>query len=109
MIYPVRIQGVDTSLFHNRKQKVGETVDQYAQDLRKLHQKAYPDSIRGSTNAEEIGKTLLASHFVAGLWPEIRKSMTGSSQSSDMEQLLVKARFEEAKLAELKLPNRILG
>ena len=36
---PVRIQGVDTSLFHDRKQKKDETVDQYAQELRRLHQK----------------------------------------------------------------------
>ena len=43
---PVRIQGVDTSLFHERKQGEGESVDQYAQELRRLHQKAYPESLR---------------------------------------------------------------
>ncbi len=99
---PVRIQGVDTSLFHDRKQKPGETVDTYAQELRRLHQKAYPESIRGSADAEKIGKTLLASQFIAGLNPEIKKRATGNEHSDDMDHLLIKARFEEAKLAEAK-------
>ena len=105
---PVRIQGVDTSLFHDRKQKSGETVDQYAQELRRLHQKAYPESIRGSADAEKIGKTLLASQFVAGLRPDIKKAVTGSDQSGDTGRLLVKARFEEAKLTELKAAEQPL-
>ena len=33
---PVRIQAVHSNLFHQRRQEVGETVDHYAQDLRKL-------------------------------------------------------------------------
>lgn len=45
---PVRIQGVDTSLFHERKQKPGESVDAYAQELRRLHHKAYPESIHAA-------------------------------------------------------------
>ena len=98
---PVRIQGVDTNLFHDRKQKPGETVDQYAQELRWLYQKAYPDNLHGSKDAEKMGKTLLASQFVSGLRTEIKKHVTGSDQPDNIEQLLVKARFEEAKQAEL--------
>lgn len=30
---PVRLQGVDTSLFHQRKQRSGEMVDEYAEDV----------------------------------------------------------------------------
>ena len=33
---PVRLQSVQSSLFHDRKQKPQETVDAYAQDLRRL-------------------------------------------------------------------------
>ena len=98
---PIRIQGVDTSLFHERKQKPGESVDQYAQELQRLHQKAYPESLRGSEDAEQIGKTLLASQFLTGLRPEIKKNVTGSEQFGEIDKLLAKARFEEAKLLEL--------
>ena len=98
---PVRIQGVVTSLFHGRKQKNEESVDNYAQELRRLYQRAYPESFQGSVDAERMGKTLLASQFVSGLRSEIKKGVTSSNQSCNIEQLLVKARFEEAKLAEL--------
>lgn len=98
---PVRIQGVDTSLFHERRQKAEESVDSYAQELRRLYQKAYPESLQGSEDAEKIGKTLLASQFLSGLRTEIKRRVTGSEHSHDLEQLLVKARFEEAKIAEL--------
>ena len=53
---PVRIQGVDTSLFHDRKQKANETVDAYAQDLRRLYQKAYPESLCRSGDAENLDR-----------------------------------------------------
>ena len=43
----VRIQGVQTSLFHDRQQQNSESVDKFAQDLRKLYNKAYPPSMRG--------------------------------------------------------------
>ena len=39
---PVRIQAVHSNLFHQRKQDLGEAVDHYAQDLRRLFYKAYP-------------------------------------------------------------------
>ena len=39
---PVRIQAVRTSRFHKQKQQPGETVDCFAQELRKLFYKAYP-------------------------------------------------------------------
>ena len=39
---PVRISAVQSSLFHDRRQKEREPVDDYAQDLRKLFHKAYP-------------------------------------------------------------------
>jgi hypothetical protein len=45
-----------------------------------LYQKAYPESLCGSGDAEKIGKTL---QFVAGLKPEIKKSVMGSDQQSN--------------------------
>ena len=52
---PVRIQSVQSGLFHERKQKPQESVEDYAQDMKKLYQRAYPQSERGSEEAERIG------------------------------------------------------
>ena len=52
---PVRIQAVHSDLFHQRKQELGETVDHYAQDLRRLFYKANPKASQGSGEAEDLG------------------------------------------------------
>ena len=96
---PVRIQAVQTSHFHDRKQGERESVDSYAQDLRVLFQKAYPTGQRGSPEAESMGKAVLASHFVAGLVPGIKAKVAG--HEGDIDALLAKARFKEAKLRDL--------
>ena len=57
---PVRIQAVQSSRFHKRKQSSAENVDNYAQDLRKLYQKAYPSARQGSKEAEAMGRSVLA-------------------------------------------------
>ena len=96
---PVQIQAVQSSLFHDRKQKPRETVDAYAQDLRQRFYKAYPTVQQGTREAEEMGQLVLANQFVAGLLPELKTKVAGSE--GKLEQLLTKARFEEAKLREL--------
>ena len=65
---PVRIKSVLSGLFHERKQKVKESVEEYAQDLNWLYQRAYPHLERGSADAEKMGQTVyvLAYQFVAG-------------------------------------------
>ena len=96
---PVRIQAVQTSKFHERKQQSGETVDTFAQDLKKLFHKAYPSSTRGSKEVEEMGQSVLSSQFVAGLVPELKTTVAGLE--GGLEKLLTKARFEEAKIRDL--------
>ena len=96
---PVQIQAVQSSLFHDRKQKPRETVDAYAQDLRQRFYKAYPTVQQGTREAAEMGQLVLANQFVAGLLPELKTKVAGSE--GKLEQLLTKARFEEAKLCEL--------
>ena len=96
---PVQIQAVQSSLFHERKQKPRETVDAYAQDLRQRFYKAYPTVQQGTRDAEEMGQLVLANQFLAGLLPELKSKVAGSE--GNFEQLLTKARFEEAKLREL--------
>ena len=91
---PVRIQAVQTSLFHERKQREKESVDGYAQALRVLFQKAYPSAQRGSLEAEDMERQgclrVVARHQVAG-------------SEVDFETLLAKA---EAKLHDLATSQR---
>ena len=97
---PVHIGAVQTSLFHDHKQSDAESVDTYAQDLRRLFHKAYPCSQRGGQEAEQIAQTVLTSQFVAGLRTSIKAKLAGSEGSFD--ELLAKAHFEEAKSRELR-------
>ena len=91
-------------MFHERRQKQGESVDSYAQDLKSLFHKAYPQVQQGGEIAESMGKTVLVSQFVAGLLPVLKTKVAGVDGKFD--EILVKARFEEAKLRDLKpLPS----
>ena len=96
---PVRIQSVQTSLFHDRKQGDHESIDSYAQDLKSRFYKAYPQSQQGNEAAESMGRSVLASQFVAGLIPALKPKVAGTE--GGFEELLIKARFEEAKLRDL--------
>ena len=90
---PVNIPSVQTSLFHDRKQRAGESVDEYAQDLQQLFLKAYPQVQQGSSEAKQLGKSVLASQFVAGLRGNIKLKLAGSDGNFD--HLLTRARIEE--------------
>ena len=96
---PIHIQAVQSSLFHDRHQGPSETVDTYAQELKRLFYKAYPRWLQAGQETEEMGKSILSSQFVAGLRREIKIKLAG--QEGSIDQLLVKARFEEAKLRDL--------
>lgn len=89
-------------MFHQRKQGTSETVDQYAQELRRLFYQAYPRVNQGSEEAEDFGHSVLTHQFVAGLSPTLRSKVAGS------EGILVivnESHFEEAKLQDLP-PSR---
>ena len=96
---PVRLQGVQSSMFHDRKQKPQESVDAYAQDLRRLFYRAYPRVQQGAQETEDFGRSVLSYQFVAGLLPALRLKVAGIEGTFD--QLLTRARFEEAKRREL--------
>lgn len=97
---PVHIQSVRSSLFHDRKQSSGESVDSYAQDLKRLFYLAYPKASQSHSETETLGKSVLSNQFVAGLEPTLKSKVAGSD--GDFEQLWVKARFEEAKIRDLQ-------
>ena len=90
---------VHSSLFHDKKQGARESIDQYAQDLRSLFYKAYPNVQQGTKEAEALAQTVLVNQFVAGLLPEIKSKLVGTE--GNFSQLLAKARFKEAKLHHL--------
>ena len=73
-----------------------ETVDTFAQELWSLFRKAYPPAQRGSEEAETMGRAVLANQFLVGLHPELKGKLAG--QEGTFDQLLARARFEEAKL-----------
>ena len=97
---PVHIQSVCSSLFHDRKQSSGESIDSYAQDLKRLFYQAYPKASQSHSETETLGKSVLSSQFVAGLEPTLKSKVAGSD--GDFEQLWVRARFEEAKIRDLQ-------
>lgn len=96
---PVQLTAVQTQLFHDRKQGPEESVDEFAQDLRKLYSKAYAGFTKGTPEAEKVGQTVLASQFVAGLRPRLQSTVVG--MEGGLDQLVLRARFEEAKRKEL--------
>ena len=74
-------------------------MDQYAQELHKLFYEAYPRVKQSSIHAEEFGWSVLAYQFTASLLPNLHFKVAGVD--STLEQLLVKACFEETKLRDL--------
>ena len=94
---------IQSQNFHDRHQKGKESVDEFAQELKKLFHKAYSNLTRGGIEAEAMSQSVLANQFVSGLKPELKSKVVGFEGS--FEQLLVKARFEEAKLRDLSQPR----
>ena len=70
---PVKLLIEYSSLFHDKKQGIMETVDQYAQDLHSLFNKIYPTVQQGTRESETLGQTVLVNQFVPGPLPEIVK------------------------------------
>lgn len=105
---PVRLQLVQSTLFYERKQRNDESVDNYAQDLHKLFRLAYPKARQGSQETEDMGRSVLAYQFLAGLLPPIKLRLAGKEGS--MDELLVKARFHEVKLRDLaEIPSKVVA
>ncbi len=96
---PVRLTAVQSQIFHGRQQGPKETVDEYAQDLKRLFRKAYSGVAHAGSEAEGMGQAVLANQFISGLRPGLKAKIVGTE--GDIERLLVKARFEEAKRREL--------
>lgn len=58
---PVRLRAVQSSSFHDTRQRhPGETVNNYAQELRRLFYLAYPQAQQGTEEAEDMGRSVLS-------------------------------------------------
>ena len=101
---PVRLQSVQSSKFHERRQLISECVDDYAQELRKLFYRAYSTAQDAGSGAEAMGRSVLAYQFVAGLRDKLKAKLVG--QSGSFEELLCKARFEEARMREMEAKGK---
>ena len=77
-------------------------VDSFAQELKRLFYKAYPSTQPGSPEAEAMGRAVLSSQFVAGLRADINAKVAGVD--GDFDELLTKARFEEARFRDFNPP-----
>ena len=95
---PVRIQAVQSSRFHERRQEAKETVDSYAQELRKLFYQAY-SSASGTEGADRMGQSVLSYQFIAGLVSDLKRKLVG--REGTFEQLPEVARFEEARIRDI--------
>ena len=100
---PVRIGAVQSSLFHDRRQREKESVDDYAQELRKLFYKAYPQAMQGTTALEDISKSILCNQFVAGLLPDIKIKVAGTEGSFETLLGLRKQNLETLEKVNLLL------
>lgn len=68
----VRIQALECSTFHERKQ---DRKEPYAQELQRLFQRAYPNAVHGNPDAQEMDQAVLSSQFVSGLTPQIKRKV----------------------------------
>ena len=69
-------------------------MDHYAQDLQKLFYKAYPRASQASEEAEDLGRSVLAYQFVAGLTQALRTKVAGVEGNFDQLLVIRKPRLE---------------
>ena len=70
-------------------------VDTFAQEQRALFRKAYSPAQMENEEAETMGCAVLTNQFISGLQPELKSKV--AEQEGSIDQLLARARFEEAK------------
>ena len=74
---PVELTAIQSQRFLDRRQSTKESVDEFAQELKKLFRKAYFSLTKGGTEAEAMGQTVLANQFVSGLRSELKSRVVG--------------------------------
>ena len=85
---PVELTAIQSQRFHDCCQSTKESVDKFAQELKKLFRNTYYSLTKGGTEAKAIGETVLANQFVSGLQLELESKVVGFE--GNLEQLLVR-------------------
>ena len=81
-------------------------MDNFTEKLRRLFAKAYGSRSQRTPQVQSMGGIILANQFVARLLPGLKARVVGSEGTLD--QLLLKAQYEEAKAKELRMLDRPL-
>ena len=97
----VQLPVVQSTLFHERKQKSKEDVDTYAQDIRNLFQKA---KTREQGDGGD-GKVSPLTPVCRRLPPDLKVKIAGGVGTFD--ELLAKARLEEANIRVLPTTRQV--
>jgi hypothetical protein len=100
---PVKLTALQTQMFHSRRQGANESVDDFAQELRKLYATAYLTTTSSNPEAEKVGQIVLVNQFVSGLRSELQAKVVGVE--GGMDEMVARARFEETKFRELSTPT----
>ena len=80
---PVKLTALRTQLFYSRCQEANESVDDFTQELRKLHSKAYSPATSGNPEAEKVRQIVLVNEFLSGLRSELQVKVVGSYRRWD--------------------------
>ena len=102
---PVRIQAVQSSRFHERKQGAKESVDSYAQDLLRLFNQAY-SSASASGDCDQMRLSVLAYQFVAVLKSELKAKLVGHKGTSNYWRWLVLRKLQFRDFVQQKRTTR---
>lgn len=62
---------------HSRQQGANDSVDDFAQELRKLHAKAYSTATSSNPEAEKVSQIVLVNQCVSGLQSELQAKVVG--------------------------------
>ena len=80
---PVKLTALQTQMFHSRRQGANESVDDFAQELRKLYARAYSTTTSSNPEAEKVGQIVLVNQFVSGLRSELQAKVVGVEGGMD--------------------------
>ena len=84
-------------MFHSRRQGANDSVEDFAQELRKLYARAHSTTTCSNPEAEKVGQIVLVNQFVSR--SELQAKVVGVE--GDMEEMVTRARFKLRELSTL--------
>ena len=84
-------------MFHSRRQGANDSVEDFAQELRKHYARAHSTMTSSNPEAEKVGQIVLVNQFVSR--SELQAKVVGVE--GDMEEMVTRARFKLRELSTL--------